>query len=538
MLPLPVVLDISYKAIFGLNFQRTFSGITFTEAHHLAFSELSPEDFGQGLLTTFVKKHYHNNTGVYLNLPYEASFVRELNFPFVERRKVEEVLSYELESMLPYTLEEVVYNYYLYPNLKENKTRVIAIGSDKRNLFPYLEMLKQNNITVLGIYSPLDALFHLYPYTKQTSCTMLHIASTFSLVIVIKDGEWFFSRTLPLGYDNLVYWLAHKWKKSFEESEKFFLNLPPGGAEERSFENFGVGKGSKLSRSQAKLLMQSADEFGNLLEGELRLTLKSIPNKVYEEMKSRLPIVLSSDLKNQTLLEGILMKKVEYPIISFPYHQTPMAPLPQDQTINFGGVLSQTSNGMNFLKKDLKKFAFHQENNFKETPFYISLSVGFFLLFSSFFVDFYSKIKVIDIVKKKNQEVYKKYFGKTPPQDTDVLEAAKKHVTQLRRETEIFNVFYRDKSFSEVIVKFNELFPEGTDIEIDGFIYTPKKISFDGKAQESSMIAELKANAEKYRYFDVLNCNQRTTPSKTGRKWKFKCNVNLKSTSQSKKEKK
>ena len=528
MLRLPVILDISYKTISGLNFKRTFSGITFAGAHHLNFSNLGPEDFGDGLLTTFIKRHYPNNTGVYLNLPYEASFVREISLPFVKRKKVEEVLNYELEALLPYSLEEIVYNYYTYPNIEENKTRVIAVGSDKRNILPYLEILKNHRIPILGIYSPLDALFHIYPYTKQESCVMLHISSTFSMIIVIKDGEWMFARTMPLGYDNLVYWLADKWKKSFEESEKLFLDLPPGVPNDYNLQSL---KNIKISRSQAKLLMQSGDEFGNSLEGEIKLTLKSIPNNILKQIKSRLPIILSSDLKNQTFLEGILVKKVDYPIISFPYHQTPMAPLMQNQTVNFGGVMSQISNGMNFLQKDLKSFV-SQKETLKKTPFYISISAGIVLLLLSFFVDFYAKIKAIDIVKVKNQEIYKKHFGKTPPEGSDLLKEAEKNVVQLRRKTEIFNMFYKDKAFSEVITEFNKLFPADVSIEFDGFTYTPKKISFNGKASESAVLSQIKSNIEQYPFFDAVDCKQRTTPSQGGgREWKFRCNLNLKNTS-------
>ena len=389
-------------------------------------------------------------------------------------------------------------------------------------------MLKNNQIPILGIYSPLDALFHLYSYTKQESCIMLHVASTFSLIMIIKDGEWLFSRILPLGYDNLVYWLADKWKKSFEESEKLFLNLPPGGPDEYSLDSL---KNVKISRSQAKLLMQSADEFGNALEGEIRLTLKSIPNNIYEEIKARLPVILSSDLKNQTFLEGILIKKVDYPIISFPYHQTPMAPLAQNQTINFGGVMSQTSHGMNFLKKDLKSFI-TQKETFKETPFYITMGTGILLLLLSFFIDFYNKIKVIDIAKKKNQEVYKQYFRKTPAPGSDLVSEAEKNVVNLRRKTEVFNIFYRDKSFSEIITEFNKLFPTDTSFDIGGFTYTPKKISFKGKAGKSTVVSQIKEAIEKYPFFDALNCKQRATPSKGGgREWKFRCNLNLISTS-------
>ncbi len=535
MLRLPVVLDISYKAIYGLNFKQAFSGLSFVEGYSLSFSQLEPEEFGQGLLTTFIKRHYPYNTGVYFNLPYEASFVREITVPFTEQRKVQEVIKYELETLLPYAMDEVIFDYYRYPDLKENKTRVIAIGSDKRNLLPYLEMLRENHITVAGIYSPLDSLFHLYRYTNQESCVMLHISSASSLVLIVKEEEWLFSRILPLGYDNLVSRFADKWEKSFEESEKFFLSLPVVNIDQGNTDY--LRRQLKCSKSQMKLLTQSIDEFGSILGGELRLTLRSIPNKIYQELKHKLPVVVSSDLRNQSILEDILVEKIDHPIVSFPYERTPMATIPKEQILNFGAVLSQTSKGLQFLKRELKEYATRGQTLGKR-PFYTAFAIGIFLFALSYFVNFYGEFQFLKFLEKENQKTYQKYFGKNVNTSSmDILTSAKTEVDRLRRETEVFNVFFRDKTFSDVIVEFNNLFPSLGFVEIEGITYTPKQITFHGKAESSSLLSDMETAAQESSIFSSMNCRQRTTPAKKGGKqWKFHCTLNLKG-SDNKKEK-
>ncbi len=527
MLHLPVILNITYKSIYGLQFKRGFGGFSFFEEHYFSFKNLNPEEFGHNLLTTFIKQYYPNNTGVYLNLPYEASFVREITIPFIEKKKIKEVIRYELESLLPFSINEVIFDYYLYPNIKKNQTRVIAVGSDKPNLIPYLEILKKNNIMVLGIYSPLDALFHLHPYTNQKSCIMLHISSITSLIVVVQNGEWLFSRILPLGYDNLTSQLAEKWGKSSEEGEKIFLNLPSANI---NHEDAGyLKKQLKISKTQLKFLVESIDKFGSVLGGEIWLTLKSIPDTIDQETKNKIPIILSSDLKNQTILEGILVKKVDQPIISFPYEKTPIATMSKEQTINLGAIMSHTSKGLHFFQKDLKQYL-SLGKFLNKIPFYTSLVVAFSLFALSYCIDFYSKSQVLEFLRNENKKIYQKYFGKTINIDNiDIISKAQSQVDKLKRETEIFNIFFRNKTFSEIIIEFNKLFSSHESVEIGSTVYTPKQITFHGKAISSSFVYDIEASVEESLIFDSISCKQRTTPSKGGgKKWKFRCTLNLK----------
>ena len=525
MFRLPVILDIDYKAVRGLHFKQGLGGFSIKHPNSLNFEKLSSKELGKGLLNMFIKKYYPDNTGVFINLPYETSFTREITLPFLEKNKVQEVLSYELESLLPYARDEFVYDYYLFPNYEEEVTRVITVGADKKSLLPYLKILKENNILVAGIYSPLDSIYHLQKFTNQKDCLMLHISSMSSLVLIVKDNQWILSRIIPLGYDNLVYWLAKRWRKSFEESEKLFLNLPLEGGLEPNFEHFRSE--FKVTKNNFKLFSQSIEEFGNALEVELRLTLKSIPFAVYEELKYKAPIVVSSDLKNQTILEGILLKKIENPIISFPYEKTPMATVPKEQLINFGGVVSQQSKGLNFLQKELKKYVTIREHE-KKRPFYIGLAVGASLFIASFFVDIISKAQATNRLRLENQAIYEKLFSeKVRSEEVNLLEESRNKVNTLKRGTEIFNVFFRGKSFSEIMVELNNVVSAEGILEINYITYSGNKLKINGLSNSSASISEFKQITKDSEVFESIDCSQRTTPSKFGGKaWKFNCTLN------------
>ena len=524
---LPVILGIDYKAIRGLNFKLGLGGISVTNDNRLFFNSLSSEELGQDLLPEFIKKYYPNNMGVLINLPYETIFTREVILPFKDKKKVQEVLKYELESLIPYSLEECVYDYYLYPHSNENMTRVVAIGTEKKGLLPYMEILRKHQISVLGIYAPLDALYHLQKFTGHKDCLMFHISSMSSMILVVKDDQWIFSRIIPLGYDNLVHWLAKRWKKSFQESEKLFLSLPLEEKPEPDFKYFKTE--FNITRSHFKLFSQSIEEFGNALGEEIKLTLRSTPLSFSQELKNRAPIVVSSDLKDQTILESILLKKVENPIMSFPYEKTPMTGLAKDQLLNFGGIVSYQSKGLNFLQKELKKYVTIGKRVSKRA-FYLSLSAGFLLFIVSFFVDIRNNIQATEDLKAKNQAVFEKLFKEKPiSKDMDLLAESKRKIEVLKRKTEIFNVFFRGKSFSEILFALNNILQVDGILEINSVLYSSNKLKFNGKANNSSTILEFKKVVENSEVFESSDCSQRTTPSKFGGSvWKFRCTLNIK----------
>ncbi|HRP69582.1 MAG TPA: hypothetical protein PLY93_08630, partial [Turneriella sp.] len=94
----PVVIEINNYEIKGLAFRNGLAGRTFFDAESIL---LNPERGIAEQATAFVAEKYSNAIGVYFNVPYESLFTRELSFPFADRRKVREVLPFELEPQIP-----------------------------------------------------------------------------------------------------------------------------------------------------------------------------------------------------------------------------------------------------------------------------------------------------------------------------------------------------------------------------------------------------------------------------------------------------
>ncbi len=523
----PLILDMDYKTIRGFSFKQGISGVHVYDGHSLGFNNLQEKEFSQGLLTTFINKNYKNITGVYINLPYETSFVREFILPFTDKKKIREIFPFELERLLSFSLDEIIFDYYSYSNFEKNETYIIALGCTKKSILPYLNTLYSNNIPILGIYSPLDSLFHLFTYTKLDSAIILHVAAMNSMVVIIHNHKWIFARNIPFGYDNLVYWLSSRWKKSFEESEQLFIKLPPLTDTRKVDYNF-YQKNFSISKSHIRLFMQSIEEFSNSLQGELMVSIKSGKMHAHEDINEDLSLVVSSDLNSQSFLESILSRKFKKSIIGFPYERTPLATVSKEHTICFGGAIAQSSKkGLNFMPKEFKKYSFIK-NQTGKLSFYITTAASILFFMLSLWINLWNEQRSVDTLREQNKKIYKANFGEPPKAEGSLLESGEKKVSLLKIKTDVFSKFFRNKKFSELIIALDESLPKGVELEISSLVYNAKNIHLRGNAPNSSVISEIESNILDSEYFESSNCSKKASPGKKGTKrWKLNCKINL-----------
>ena len=147
MARLPLAIEVNYKEVKAVAFKGGFVGTSFENAQKYIFKSDEIEAKSQEIID-FITQNYPENHGIYLNLPSEAVFIREITLPFLEKKKIKEIVPFELESILSFEIEDVVYDYYTFPNIEEQTTRIIILGISKKSVEPYLELFKQHNFHV------------------------------------------------------------------------------------------------------------------------------------------------------------------------------------------------------------------------------------------------------------------------------------------------------------------------------------------------------------------------------------------------------
>lgn len=540
----PVVIEINPYEIKGLAFRSGFAGRSFFQAESKA---VDPKASLAEQAAAFVKEHYSDAIGVYFNVPYESLFTRELFFPFADRRKVREVLPFELEPLLPFDLADVVYDSYLTTHAANHSTRAIITGSRKDILIRFLDEFRQRSITVLGIYTPHDALFRLHPFTGLESSVMLHVSRQASVIVIVLNGEWRFARVMPIGYDWLITKLRSKWKKDASEIQRILLALPPTLDESPELEDFQ--KTQKLTKEKLKSLIHTIENFTDAIGHELDISLRNLQIDQEGDVTSEkseiekkaisaqdlasMKVSLSSDLNNALVIENALVKKLNRPVEPFPYERTPLALLNREHLMTMGGAYSQTISGkMNLLKDDLRKWVLTSQRGVSRLV--LALAIGAVLVFLiSFFIDFKRRQYQLKEWDDRQAKIFQQFFASAKiPENVTALTYASELVRKERQKTEILEVFLKSPRLSAILVQLHQNISTESGLEINSFYYSDRGVEINGLVPDFAKLEDMKRSLSKSPLFaGVESKNENSTPGPGGQnRIKFTLFVKVKKT--------
>lgn len=523
----PIVLDINYKEIRGLTYRSSITGKFFQNPRKVSFESANEKERIYEI-QRFIEDSYPDTSGVYLNIPYESQFIRDLWLPFKDKKKIKEILPFELESLLPYESGEYVYDYYTYPQEDSDQTRVFVIGSARENVQPYLEIFQRMKIPILGIYSPMDAIYQLSRFIQREDYAFIHISPITSMVIMVSNNQWKYARVLPLGMDVLIHNIAQEWRTSFEESENIFFNLP---ANKESLQDDFFRKHFSITKKKAAQLDEVLNNFGQKLAGEITISIQKALPSFYEDPQ-KFPIYLSSDYTNSDIIETLISSELKFPVYSFPYEKTPVALLNKEYTLGVAGAFSQTDNGLKFLDRIFKK-AVGSKRSVAIVPVAIGFGIIIILQISSFLLNYSVKKKDIDKLEKTHRAIYEQYFGKRKSNpELSFMANAKKLMKKTEESTRLYRIFFRTPTLMEILHELNEKTnPFSGNMNIDNLNYqtSNKMVFINGTIDSFSLLNDLKKSLLESLIFEKLEADSGKKPGKYGKdEVKFSIKIHVK----------
>lgn len=529
----PVVIEINNYEIKGLAFRSGIAGRSFFHAETML---LNPKESVPVQVANFVAERYPGAIGVYFNVPYESLITRELSFPFADRRKVREVLPFELEPLIPHDLADIVYESYLTTSFANQSTRAIVAGARKDTLIRFLEEFRQRQVTVLGIYTPHDALFRLHPFTGLDSCIMLHVSRIVSIIVIVLNGEWRFARVMPVGYDWLIGRLKSKWKSDAADIHRILLALPASlepGVELETFK-----KAHKISKDKFKSLQDAIRDFTQVIGRELEISLRNLQidqegdaasskteqesDKEKAEVKvlnpAELTVSLSSDLNNAMVIENALTQNLNHNVVPFPYERTPLALLDREHLITMGGAYSQTVSGkMNLLKDELRKWVISSQAGASRIVASIA-AVAIVVFGLSFAIDLKRRSAQLKEWEDRQAKVFQQFFpGTQLPDNVSALSYAAELVRKEKQKTEIFDVFHKAPKLSAILVQLHQNISTEAGLEITSFYYSDRGVEINGMVPDFAKLEDIKRSLSKASLLTgVESKNENSTPGPGG----------------------
>ena len=524
----PVILEINQNVVKGVQFKPTFSEVII---EHSASAPLDPEKdilLNQVAIINFIHTNFPKGTIFYLNIPDNSYFIRNFKIPFVEPKKIHQVIPFELESILPYSANEILFKYNSYLDKEEAHSQIFAFGCHKDIILPYLYLFKEHNIPIGGIYSHVDAIYRFFDrYATIDSGSFIYISGLSSIVALIENKQWVFVRNIPIGYKQMLIELSEKLERSLEDIQLLYPHLPTADYKNIDFEFYRKNFG--LSKNQIRVFLEVVSEFVRILTEELMMSIRSNIKNTELHFDKILQIIIADNNISEIPFEREFHSRIGCEVVPFPYQKLPFPNIQKDYLVSIS-IASNIADKkwFNFLNKDLTKLTIHK-SPWQQYSLYFSLFIGSLFFIASFVFEFWEQKQSLLKVQKQNIEIYNQYFGSYSGDTANIVTTASDKVNLLKRKTEIFTKFYQTKKLGEIIFNLNQAMPIGSNLEITELYYDEKSVNFEGATVEYDTFSTIEQNLLKSSITDSLNCSKRKAPGDAGvQTWKFNCQVKLK----------
>jgi len=167
---------------------------------------------------------------VVVSLPAHLISIRTLTLPFSDVRRIEKVVPYEIEALLPYPLEEAVIDYHAFESTV-GKSNILAAAAPVVLIKQYLDYLSQAGIDPEAVELDGMALMNLIRNSlpepsgsdavTKGDTVVLDIGASKTVVCILRGGQTTFVRTILWGGQDVTAALSAGFGISAEEAEEW-----------------------------------------------------------------------------------------------------------------------------------------------------------------------------------------------------------------------------------------------------------------------------------------------------------------------------
>jgi general secretion pathway protein L len=233
-----VGLDIGQTAIKAVRFRRRLTGRETVEYFHLPLPYTRPESAEParlaGHLRNFLWQHGLYGSGdIVTALPCQDLFIRTLSFPFRDTAKLEQVVPFEVENLIPMGLDDVAMGSVVLPprgvvegGQKPKGADVLITAAPKDKVAAHLKFLAAADLKPAAIGVDGMALYSVTKFLQEEGAhvpgdlAIIDVGATKTTLCLIQEGRPAVLRTVLWGGNHLTHALAVRYACSFAEAER------------------------------------------------------------------------------------------------------------------------------------------------------------------------------------------------------------------------------------------------------------------------------------------------------------------------------
>ncbi len=233
-----VGLDIGRTAIKAVRFRRRLTGRESVEYFHLPLAYGRPEATEParlaGHLRSFLWQHGLYGSGdIVTALPCQDLFIRTLSFPFRDAAKLEQIVPFEVENLIPMGLDDIAMGSVVLPprastqsGQKAKGAEVLVTAAPKDKVAEHLRFLASADLKPSAIGVDGMALYSVTKYLQEEGApvpgdlAVIDVGATKTTLCLIHEGRPATLRTVLWGGNHLTHALAVRYACSFAEAER------------------------------------------------------------------------------------------------------------------------------------------------------------------------------------------------------------------------------------------------------------------------------------------------------------------------------
>lgn len=233
-----VGLDLGRTAIKAVRFRRRLSGRESVEYFHQPLPYAGHQDLDQArvakVLQHFLWKHGFYHEDVVTAIPCQDLLIRTLSFPFRDVSKIQQVVPFEVENLIPLPLEDVAVGNMLLPPapvkgtiLREDGSDVLVTAAPRVTVEEHVRFMAQADLTPAAVNVDGLALFSVTHHLKQGGAlvppdlAVIDIGASKTTLCLIHEGRPWLLRSIPWGGDEITELLAARMGATFADAERY-----------------------------------------------------------------------------------------------------------------------------------------------------------------------------------------------------------------------------------------------------------------------------------------------------------------------------
>lgn len=200
-----------------------FKLVNFFEVPLVAEEVLTYQEAASAALNKFIQENPIPYDACVLSLPGNAVSFRIIELPFTNPKKVDQAIEFELEAVIPFEIEDVVFDYAI-SEVSEDQSRVLVTYLPEENFSSFLSRVQKTGVEprYVGVdATDLSYLTNLGVLPPQGRFALLDLGHTKTNFILLEGQKVKAVRSFSWGGDRLTRLIEQTGKMDYESAETF-----------------------------------------------------------------------------------------------------------------------------------------------------------------------------------------------------------------------------------------------------------------------------------------------------------------------------